>query len=489
MNRSLVTVNLPLSLRSQSLRAPSATSLSSSRNSRWIISLLDLLTPVQRRFVEDPSRYKLARATRRAGKSYADAVYLIIECLKRHRTPVLYAGLTRDSAKEAVWDMLIEILESLDIEHTPRESSLMIEFDNGSKITLFGCDMNNARNRLRGRKFKLVIFDETGFFAAIDPIVYVVIPMLADFGGTLVMTSSPGELLTGLFYEADQGKLKDKWSRYFWSIWDNPIFLQPALDLTRFKLRADEELANVLENTFGGNEKAAGYRREWLGEWVQDDTALCYPITAKNLLTKAYKMPEQYHGIGIDLGSPTNSSLSVGRYSPFKREFQIVKSWSILDMPLDDFARAIEREMDVYKATFIVANVGDFSKEIVDELRRRYSLPIIASDKKDRPFHQKIFANDLSSSFIQVVEPSCSQLIEECAKIVKSADNEEIPGQLNSCANSSLVLYKRAYQTVLQGYQKPLTLEEIHIKQLEERRFIEPLEFWERDYDGGSSEG
>lgn len=68
---------------------------------------------------------------------------MILTCLQGPRTPVLYAGLTRDSAKEAVWPILTEMLDTFKIPHTPRESALQIDFPNGSKITLFGCDTEN----------------------------------------------------------------------------------------------------------------------------------------------------------------------------------------------------------------------------------------------------------------------------------------------------------------------------------------------------------
>lgn len=439
--------------------------------------LLAMLSPVQRRFILDPHRFKLARCTRRAGKTYAIAIYMILTCLSKARTPVLYAGLTRDSAKEAVWDILIQVLEELGIGYKASLSNLQILFDNGSKITVFGCDAQNARNRLRGRKFKLVCFDETGFFAALDPIVYAVLPMLADYGGTLCLTSSPGELLQGLFYEADQGKLRDKWSRYEWTIFDNPIFQLPPLDPeSKFANRAEEELDLMLVNQFAGNPKHPGYRREWLGLWVDDNTTLVYPCTEKNW-HDLYKFPAQEHAIGVSLGAFVNG-LVVGRYSELRREFQLVETAAYDDIELDDFAHYITIALEKYKAQSVVVHLGPYSTDVTSELRRRYHLPITAVSAKDLPFYQKVFASDLAAGHIRLANNL--PINSEYAKIVKGPDGAEIEGQPNYMANAALALYRRVYNTHLQTFEAPLTEEERHLKQLESSRDAEETPWFER---------
>lgn len=439
--------------------------------------LLAVLSPIQKRFILDPARFKVARCTRRAGKTFVDAAYMIYECLRNSNTPVLYAGLTRDSAKEAVWDILISLLESLHIPHQARASALMVEFPNGSKITVFGCDANNARNRLRGRKFRLVIFDETGFFAALDPLVYAVLPMLADFGGTLCLTSSPGELLQGLFYDADQGTNNDDWSRYFWSIHDNPFFQKPALD-NKYKTRADEELSIVLTKQFKGNANHPGYRREWLGEWVADNTSLVYPITNKNKIDIEYKMRDQMHAIGIELGCSFANSCVIGRFSQYAREFQIIDQWTKPDLEMDDFFKYLDLEIEKYDPAAIVGHIGKYSKNMVEELRRRYKIPLIAMDDQDKSFHQRVFANDIQRGYIQVKAslPICL----EFGKIVKGHDGEELVGQENYAANAALVMYRKVHQTTLHSYVPPLSEEERHIQQLEQSRFEEEPLWYDR---------
>lgn len=445
-------------------------------NSQKAAAVLDLLTERQRQFVSDPHRYKVARCSRRAGKTYMIAAYLLYECLNSPNTPVLYAGLTRDSAREAVWPILVEMIEALDIPCKLQPSALQIVFPNRSKITIFGCDAENARNRLRGRKFKLVCFDETGFYMKLDALIYAVLPMLADYKGTLCLTSSPGELLEGLFYEADQGLRKESWSRYYWNIFDNPHFQGPPDDTVRFKSRAEEELWTVCSLQFSGNTTHPGYRREWLGEWVSDHTALVYPCGPENLVDAPYKMPRHLHAIGL-FSSPFVNSMVIGRYSEYSRDFQFIDAFEFDDLDFDGFAKVVEAAIGKYKPDAVVATSDVYTKDMVLELRRRYQLPVTYLDNKDRSLHQAIFATDLRAGRIKVKRDLI--LAKRYAKIVKDAlTGEEIEGQVNYSPNAALAVYRKVYQTHLSSYSPPLTEEERHIKQIEDRMSGDSASLW-----------
>lgn len=438
-----------------------------------------MLSPVQRKFVQDTNRRKLARCGRRSGKSFMDAIYLILVCLMSPRSPVLYAGLTRDSAKETIWPILITILEELEIPHTPKESALMVKFPNGSKITIFGCDAQNARNRLRGRKFKLVIFDETAFYASLDPLIYALLPMLADYGGTICLTSSPGELLSGLFYEADQGDKQKHWSRYAWDINDNPHFQKDAFD-PKYKTRAQEEIAIVLETEFNGDANRPEFRREWLGLWVKDKTSFVYPIGNVNSIPSPFKMPHQTHAFGIELAAPFTHALVISRYSAYSRDFQIIKTLVINDLDPDQFIALLQPYVAEYDPVSIAAYIGRYSVDVVDELRRRYQLPIVAVTDKDKSFYQKIYAADLSAGHIKCVESEAKLLRDEYAKLVKDKEGKEIEGQPNFVANAALAVYRKVYQTHLSHFKKPMSEEDRMIEQLQHKRYEEPEYFYER---------
>jgi hypothetical protein len=440
--------------------------------------LLALLSPIQRGFVLDKDRFKVACAGRRGGKSYADAVYLIYECLKQKNTPTLYLGLTRESAKEIIWDTLTEILGNLGIAHEARPSGPYIRFPNGSRITLFGADIPNARNRLRGRKFKLVVVDEMGFFADADPLIYALLPALADYRGSLVMTSSPGEILSGMFYDAYEGKKKHEWRQYHWTLFDNPYFQRPAVD-PKYKNAGEQEVEEIARIKFGGDKKHPAFIREYYGKYIADNTNLVYPYDrAKNLIPAQYAVPRELFGIGIDLGSVSENAIVVVKFSAYVREVQIVRTWKKANLLIDELADVLKGFIAEYDPAVIVADTGGYGKGVVEELRRRYFLPIKAADKQDKAFYQRIFANDLISGYIKVLEQE-DAILGEWDKILRDETGEEIRGQPNHCFLPG--------QLVLTRNRGHVPIEQILVGDevlTHMGRWRPVMKLWEREYSG-----
>ena len=441
--------------------------------------LLNTLTPTQKAFVNDPHRYKIARCGRQSGKTYADAAYLIKECISNPNTPTLYLGLTRDSAKAAIWSTLVAILQTLEIQHEATPSSLIIKFPNGSFIQLFGADAPNAAKRLRGRKFKLVIVDEMGFFLGGDDLVHSLLPTLAILNGTIAMTSSPGELLSGFFYEADQGNIKDQWSRYHWTMAENPEMQKPASKPEKYKNRAEEEMDTICRVKYGGNRQHPGFRREWLGEWVADHTSLVYPYSDINLLKAPYDFLEEEYAFGVDFGSVSANAIVVMKYSPYSRKVQIVDCWTQGGLLVDQIAEVLNQYREKYKPTIIVVDVGGLGKVIEQELNRRYHIGVQAAEKTEKSWYQRIMQNDLLSGYIQVIEGL--PILQEWDKITKDSSGDEIRGPSNHCADAALYVYRRIYTTFLKNIEVKQTEEQVMIAKVTEAALKEADTPWYED--------
>ncbi len=422
-----------------------------------IAKLKGLLSAKQLSFVDDTNRFKLARCSRRAGKTLADAVYLIIECLQAPKTPTLYVGLTRDSAKAAIWDILLTILHELEIPHESLASVLKITFHNGSFIQLFGADATNARNRLRGRKFKLIIPDEMGFYAEADGLIKSMIPMLADLQGTLAMTSSPGELLSGLFYEADEGADKANWSRHSWSLLENPLFMGPAKD-PKFPSRGHEELDTICRLQFNGNRMHPAFRREFLGQWVADKTSLVYPCGAHNIIERPIDAPDAMYGLGLDLGVRSDNAITIVKYSHYSRTVQIVDCFKKSELLVDELAVVIQEYIDLYAPTYMVADTGGMGVVFVEEFRKKYHMPFIAADKKEKKYFQRVVANDLLAGYIKVVQGL--DIINEWKILTKNVDTGEEESGENHLSDSFLYIYRKLHSTHLKHFEPPKSEEE-----------------------------
>jgi hypothetical protein len=420
----------------------------------------------QLEFIRHPSRNKLARCGRRGGKSTAAIGYMLIEALSKPDSPILYLGLTRESAVNNIWKPMLAFIRNLDISHEAHTSRGAISFPNGSKIQLFGVDASGAVDRLRGNMYKLAIADEFGFSrdAAADNLIESLAPALADLDGTLCMMSSPGYVMDGLFYECDQGKKKDRWHRVHWTLRENPFFHGPAKD-SKYSNRAEEILEEHCKDRFGGNRQHPGFRREYEGLWVSDDTNLVYPTNQNTILESAPRYPEQQHAIGIDLGSVSASAIVVLRYSHFSRHVCVVDTWKQSGLLVDELAKVLQQYIDKYRPTHIIADTGGLGKVPVEEFRRRYHMPIASADKMEKSFYSSVVANDLHSGYINVTV-GCHELTSEWAKITKDTAGQEIKGQENHLADAFLYAYRKIFNTVLKSAEVPKT---------EEERFIERL--------------
>lgn len=427
------------------------------------------LSEVQTRFVLDKRRLKLARCGRRAGKSYADIVYMLSVCQARKGANVLYLGITQSSAMEIIWQPLLDMLRRHKIVHRALPSTKLVMFPNGSKIKIFGADSENAKNRLRGVPYDLVIVDECGYVAEVDDLVDIVLPSIADYGGTICLTSSPSEILQGLFYEADEGKSKEHWSRYYWTMLDNPFF-QGAASTPKHRNRAEEEMALACALKYGGDQTHPSYRREYLGEWVRDSSNLIYPYSERNLTTARPKFRDSQFVFGLDFGVATASAISVIEFSESERKACVVKVWKDEQVLIDDFAVILMREIELFKPIVIAADTGGLGKAFVQELVRRYHLPIRAADKREKETGQRMIANDLLSGYFSVLVPECDPLIQEWAVLTRNEDGKEPKKSENHCSDATLYGYRYIYNTHFASgiVIKPETEEEKMIRQLME---------------------
>lgn len=444
------------------------------------------LTERQRSFIDNPSKKKLARCGRRAGKSFMVAVYMIMVCILKPDQPVLYLGLTRDSAMNIMWKTLTQMLSSVGIGYTPQISRGRIEFPNGSYIQIFGIDAADAGDRLRGQAWALIVGDEMGFTKRGDDLLYTLAPSLADYKGTMVLVSSPSRAPMGLFYECDVGVPSDSWYRVSWTIRENPFFAHDTdvIYPGKYPNRAEEELGEAILHSYGGKSDHPAYEREWLGLWTFDKTNLIYPATEEN---EIHRLQDHSNGayqyaIGIDFGSSSDTAYAVLRFSEYSRQVECIHLFKQPGLLVDEMAIELEKLVERYRPVFIEADTGGLGLVPAEEMRRRYGLPINAAEKTKKGFYAALVRNDLASGYIKVLLPQCQELRTEWKKIVKGDDGEEMKGQDNHASDAFLYAYRKIYTTHLQHFTPPLSEEDKIIESLEKSvRYNEDEDFKDLD--------
>lgn len=247
------------------------------------------LATQQLAFIADPARWKVACCSRRAGKTVACAIILLMAALGHAETTNLYLTLSRVSGKRIVWRQLLALNREYALGGQINRAELTITFPNGSVILVAGAKDEAEIEKLRGPKYFTVVLDEAQSFKEyIQQLVDdVIMPALMDTKGYLVMIGTPGPVRQGYFYEAVRnaaGPLLERmnvaandnaepdedsaqqlsWSVHHWTVADNP-FIDDV----------EDELAGIRRRKAWTADNPT-YQREYLGRWVTEHDALVY---------------------------------------------------------------------------------------------------------------------------------------------------------------------------------------------------------------------
>lgn len=446
--------------------------------------IIDDNFPKQAAFIRSKAKRKAALCTRRAGKSYGIGLYLCEEALKTPRCTVLYLALTRDSARNIMWK---DVLKDINYKHglgaKVNETLLTMTLPNGSEIKLAGADATKEEmEKYLGGKYALIVIDEAGSFRQdMEKLVYENLePAVADYDGTIVMIGTPTALTKSLFYDVtrpDVSRREKGWDVHHWTTFDNPYM----------KDKWDERMRRMLE-TKPEIVETPGYKRMYLGQWVTDLDDLCYKFDPyKNTCQTLPDAKNYTYILGVDLGySPDPSAFVVCAYSRYDKTLYFVEAYKKTEMIISavaDRIRYYQKRFDIH--TIVIDNAA---KQSVEELKQRFSLPLIAADKTGKADFIEIMNSELILSRIKVL-PDAAELPEEWESLIwdeKAAKRTEHPACDNHLADAALYAWRYAYSYLAEAAPEKRTDEEIveewFERDTEERSSRNYKPFWERDF-------
>ena len=191
-----------------------------------------------------------------------------------------------------MWPILEEVNDKFNVGCTFTESNLTMTHPNGSRLQLFGADMQNFIRRLKGIKTPGVAIDEAQDFgshlrALVDD---VLTPCLTDYEDSwLAITGTPGPVPLGYFYEITYCRLQG-FSFHNWTLYENR-YLPNAQDfVSQLKIKRSWD------------ETHPTLRREWYNEWDLDKESLLVKYEAH--LNDYVTLPHEslIYILGIDIG-------------------------------------------------------------------------------------------------------------------------------------------------------------------------------------------
>lgn len=186
-----------------------------------------------------PARNKCIKAGKRFGKTKWLLYSLLQIALDKPNQVVSYLAPTYRQAKAIAWWELNWLVPQQIIRRKV-ENELFIEFINGSRLQLLGCDNKDS---LRGPKWHFAGMDEVAY---VDQDIYgtIVIGQLAGSNGQpdggCYMISSPNDKGKNWFtdFHADKMKLMNEgsteWGAWYFTIYDNPTLSPETIEKIKY---------------------------------------------------------------------------------------------------------------------------------------------------------------------------------------------------------------------------------------------------------------
>jgi hypothetical protein len=438
---------------------------------------------IQQRLVAEDRETQIAcLCTRRAGKSEAAGVIAIDAAQEHPGSLVPYIALTRFSAKNIIWPILVKLNQRYQLGAEMLEGSLTMRLRNGSQIFLIGADTANFIERLRGPKYPIAIIDEAQAFrdhlrTLIDD---VLLPAVSDYDGRIYMFGTPGVRLAGVFYDATTGK-EPGWSVHKWSVFDNPHM--PGIR---------EFLRKLMEKKRWTKDNPT-YRREWNGEWVIDLDALVYKFRGgKNEYDQLPDDLDWFNILAIDYGWHDKTAFGIVSYSPNHPKVYVPHVEGHSEMIPSAAAGRLKQIIKTYSPVKIVADTGGLGKTITEEMIRRYHIPIHAAQKTDKLSWIELVNGDFIDGNL-AVHNSLEELKHQYSTLTKNDKGLEDEALPNDLADVVLYGYReaRAYaweakpekpKNKAEAKRQALAREERNLEAEEEAAFQarESKEWWER---------
>jgi hypothetical protein len=388
------------------------------------------LAPKFRDIWDAGNRREYLRMARRVGKTH----YLVrkgaaLAALGSRESMNPYILPTHKSCRLVVWPLAKRIV----LRHFPdavvNETLTTITLPVGGTLVLGGCETMSDVGRWYGMAFEVAIVDEKGNFP--DKVLVeledeALEPSLMDFGGDFVGSGNPGRALRGRWYDQSKdGRRDDETPLYTGDARENPFLGQPAADYFE-----------SVKARHGWTDASPTFRRQYLGEWVEDAEGLVFPLTAGNfydapLPTKSLaggSLPPNLwrYVIGVDIGYVDATAIVVLAAHPMdNREFMVSAEKHTAWLPRQVGQRLADLRKQYHGAP-IVMDTGGAGKPHAEECNRIFGLGVIAAEKAHKASAVRVLRDDIRSHRFQVPSgDSCRPFTEQCAVIGWDEDGEK----------------------------------------------------------------
>ena len=385
----------------------------------------------QRDLVFSSSRYRVALCSRRAGKTYACAAALILECLKADKDkPIItaYIGLVAKTAHSVIIPTIEKICRHFDIDVKINSQAMIIEFSNKSKIFIHGNDSLSDSNKLLGSGLSFAIVDEAQSHRQkqlrylIDEVIE---PALAENRGSLVVIGTPPPKKLGYFYEISNNSA---WDRHHWTILDNPEIDNAQEIIEEACKRSNLDINSSL------------IQRQWFGRFVEDPDSLIYSLNDNSLFSENSSLEIDFYVIGVDIGYNDSDAVAVIGCDKSGVSY-LVDEFEYKRQTISTLIEQLSILNNKYKPIQIVIDEGGLGKKIAASIREQSNLNIVPAEKVDKIANINILNDALQSGKFKIKKDG---LFFDEANLIEwdfSDNGEKILGDVSHTDIGDAVLY------------------------------------------------
>lgn len=239
-------------------------------NTYNVYAIIKTLFDRQLEVLNSGSGVRLICCSRRAGKTHLLVAILLIECLRKPRTQVMYIGETMELAEALVDKAANDIVDECKLRDKRGRRFDWKHIDNGSSILIRGLSNTKDPDQIRGKAAKVIVIDEF-FHLKSELLEYmqreVLEPMQMDYADDYMFICA-----------GTPPKVKGTYGEMVWKTWDVPHFSWTWRDNPHpVSLEAREAFVEKALRDKGLDWDSSFARREYNGEWAYDDDILLYP--------------------------------------------------------------------------------------------------------------------------------------------------------------------------------------------------------------------
>ena len=330
---------------------------------------------------------------RRGGKTEVLATKIAQQAVKGEKGDIIYIGKTYTSAKEIIWQRLLDLFKLVNLPVEALLSEQTIKLANGINIYIRGANNLSDIDKLRGHSYQLAVVDEIQSIKYLKILlVEILAPALQDYKGQMLLAGTPPrfkENYMEVMWNSDSKYI----AKYHWDASHN-IFM-PDYDTLLATVREERQL----------KETDPVYQREWLGMMgIYDSDAQVFKGSAANNFNKeelekwVYSQPmnHMFFSAGLDLGYEDSDAFCIVLASSSRPEKWVVYEHKKAKQDISDLVTQIKiglAQVDGEKMFQMIPNkngitiqtdMGGGGKKISVELRRQYGLNTVDAIKQDK---------------------------------------------------------------------------------------------------------